>query len=81
MVRRSRIDRPLQWGIIALPFSIGIYSGERLYAVVIPPETWDWPLFGVVVNLLTLTWLTAALGALLVYGVNWWWTRRRGAGA
>ena len=21
MVRRSRIDRPLQWGIIALPFS------------------------------------------------------------
>ncbi len=24
MVRRSRIDRPLQWGIIALPFSIGL---------------------------------------------------------
>ena len=23
MVRRSRIDRPLQWGIIALPFSLG----------------------------------------------------------
>ena len=22
MVRRSRIDRPLQWGIIALPFSV-----------------------------------------------------------
>ena len=25
MVRRSRIDRPLQWGIIALPFSGSAY--------------------------------------------------------
>ena len=24
MVRRSRIDRPLQWGIIALPFSVAL---------------------------------------------------------
>ena len=27
MVRRSRIDRPLQWGIIALPFSPFIMAG------------------------------------------------------
>ncbi len=32
MVRRSRIDRPLQWGIIALPFSI-YHKKLRLYGV------------------------------------------------
>ena len=36
MVRRSRIDRPLQWGIIALPFSpvVGLVA-SAIYAV--PP--------------------------------------------
>ena len=28
MVRRSRIDRPLQWGIIALPFSFAVIQTE-----------------------------------------------------
>ena len=29
MVRRSRIDRPLQWGIIALPFSDILVTDEN----------------------------------------------------
>ena len=60
---------------------IGIYFGERLYAFVMLPETRDWLLFGIVMNLIMLTWLPATVGALLVYGVNWWRTRQSGEGA
>ena len=60
---------------------IGIYFGERLYAFVMLPETRDWLMFGIVMNLIMLTWIPATVGALLVYGVNWWRTRRRDGGA
>ena len=55
---------------------VGIFLGERLYAFVMLPETRDWLRFGVVVNLIMLSWLPAPAGALSVYGV----ARLRGRG-
>ena len=51
---------------------IGIFLGERLYAFVMLPETRDWLLFGVVMNLIMLSWLPAAVGALGVYLAARW---------
>ena len=55
---------------------IGIFLGERLYAFVMLPETRDWLLFGIVMNLIIPTWLPAAAGALGVYLVAWVRARR-----
>jgi hypothetical protein len=55
---------------------IGIFLGERLYAYAMLPETRDWLLFGLLINLLLPTWLPAALGALGVYIVAWWRGKR-----
>ncbi len=49
---------------------IGIFLGERIYAYVMLPETRAWLMFGIGINLLMLSWLPAALGALIVKIVN-----------
>ena len=56
MVRRSRIDRPLQWGIIALPFS---FSGED--------GAWD----GVELKMADLRGATGLTCAKLARTRNW----------
>ncbi len=62
----SALPAPRYWWAAV----IGIFLGERLYAFVMLPETRDWLLFGIVMNLLIPTWLPAAAGALIVYIVN-----------
>jgi hypothetical protein len=49
---------------------VGIFLGERIYALVMLPETRAWLAFGIVINLLMLSWLPSALGAFVVYLVN-----------
>lgn len=56
---------------------IGIFLGERIYALVMLPETRPWLMFGIVMNLLMFSWLPAAVGALSAYCVNRWLKRRR----
>ena len=59
----ATLPAPRYWWI-AVP---GIFLGERLYAFLMLPETRVWLLFGIVVNILILSWLPAALGAVGVY--------------
>jgi hypothetical protein len=49
---------------------IGIFLGERLYAFAMLPETRDWLLFGLVINVIVPTWLPAAIGAVVVFLVD-----------
>ena len=59
---------------------VGVYLGERIYAFAMLPETRAWLAFGIVMNLLTLTWLPSTLGALIVYivhRVRMWRSHRR----
>ena len=73
----AALPAPRYWwlGVVA------IFLGERAYAFVMLPETRDWLLFGIVINMLMLTWLPATIGALLVYIVNWLRARRLRGGA
>jgi len=59
---------------------IGIFLGERIYALVMLPNTWGWLLFGIYMGLLTLTWVPPAIGALMVYIADRWRARRRRQG-
>ena len=68
----AALPAPRYWWVAV----IGIFLGERLYAFVMLPETRDWLLFGIVMNLIIPTWLPAAAGALGVYLVAWWRARR-----
>ncbi len=55
---------------------IGIYLGERLYAFVMVPETRAWVLFGIIMNVLTLSWVPAAVGSLSTFAGSRWLTKR-----
>ncbi len=55
---------------------VGVFLGERIYAFVMLPETRSWLMLGVVMGLLMLTWLPTTVGALIVYIVNRWLSRR-----
>ncbi len=68
----ATIPAPRYWWLAV----VGIFVGERLYALVMLPETRAWLLFGVFVNLLILSWLPAALGAFVVYIGNRQLTKR-----
>ena len=72
----AALPAPRYWWVAV----IGIFFGERLYAVVMLPETRDWLLFGIIVNLAILTWLPALFGALGTYLVDRYlvaaWRRR-----
>ena len=57
---------------------VGIFLGERLYAFLLLPETRAWLLFGIVINILILSWLPAALGAVSVYFVYHQFKKRVG---
>jgi hypothetical protein len=46
---------------------LGVFLGERLYAFTMLPETRDWLAAGIVIGLVTLTWLPAAFGALVTF--------------
>jgi hypothetical protein len=59
----AALPAPRYWWLAV----IAIFAGERLYAVVMLPETRSWFLFGLVINALMPTWWPAALGALGVY--------------
>ena len=60
---------------------VGVWMGGHIYAFVMLPETRLWLLFGMYMSLLTLTWLPPTVGALIVYIVNWWRSRRPREGA
>ena len=49
---------------------IGIFLGERFYAFAMLPETRDWLLFGLVINVIVPTWLPAAVGVGVVFLVD-----------
>jgi hypothetical protein len=68
----AALPAPRHWWLAV----IGIFLGERLYAYLLLPETRDWLLFSVLINVLIPTWLPAAAGALGVYTVHRWKTRR-----
>ncbi len=55
---------------------VGVFLGERIYAFVMLPETRSWLILGIIMGLLMLTWLPSTAGALIVYFVNRWRTRR-----
>ena len=56
---------------------VAIFVGERLYAFAMLPETRDWLLFGIIMNLVIPTWLPALVGALITYLVDRYLDRRR----
>ncbi len=68
----AALPAPRYWWVAVL----GIFSGERIYMLVMMPENRAWLLFGIYMGLLTLTWLPPALGAVIVYVVNRVRTRR-----
>ena len=55
---------------------IAVFLGERVYAFLMLPESQGWFLFGIVINLVLVTWLPAACGAFCVYFVNFLLTKR-----
>jgi len=70
----AALPAPRYWWLAV----IGIFLGERLYAYLLLPDTRVWLLFSVLINVLVPTWLPAAAGALGVYAVHRWQTRRGG---
>jgi hypothetical protein len=62
----ATLPAPRYWWVAV----VGIFLGERIYAIVMLPETRGWVMIGILMGLLTLTWLPSALGALIVYIVN-----------
>lgn len=68
----ASLPAPRYWWLAV----IGIFLGERLYAFVMLPETRPWLMAGFVTNLITFTWLPAALGALSSFLAACWLRRR-----
>ncbi|MDJ0950831.1 MAG: hypothetical protein QNJ94_18115 [Alphaproteobacteria bacterium] len=56
----AALPAPRYWWVAV----IAIFLGERLYAFAMLPETRPWLLASILINLLVLTWLPAAAGAL-----------------
>jgi hypothetical protein len=71
----ATLPAPRYWWMAIL----GIFLGERLYAFLLLPETRSWLLFGIVINVLILSWLPAALGAVSVYFVYHQFKKRVGS--
>jgi len=55
---------------------IGTYLGERLYAFIMLPETRAWILFGLIMNIVTLTWVPATIGGLCTFTGSRWLAKR-----
>ena len=68
----AALPAPRYWWAAVL----GIFTGERIYMLVMMPENRAWLLIGIYMGLLTFTWLPSALGAVTVYAVNYVRKRR-----
>lgn len=68
----ASLPAPRYWWVAV----ISIFLGERIYALVMLPETRPWLMAGIVINLLIFSWLPAAIGALSTYLAKQWIQRR-----
>jgi hypothetical protein len=68
----SALPAPRYWWMAV----IGIYLGERLYAFIMLPETRAWILFGLIMNIVTLTWVPATIGGLCTFTGSHWLAKR-----
>jgi len=57
----ATLPSPKYWWLAV----IGIYLGERFYALIFLPETRGFFLLGLILNLLFLTWVPSMVGALI----------------
>lgn len=62
----ATLPSPRYWWLAVF----AVLLGEHMYAFAMLPETREWLFFGIVVNLLILSWLPAAIGAFCVFAAD-----------